>query len=86
MGTLLVALLAVFTGAAIAITATVRLQQRRTAGAGRRAIRQLGRAAERQRRRKPSTGDAPLDDINRDARSAVDQLGGGYQMPGRTTG
>ncbi|MEU9742679.1 hypothetical protein AB0E12_26210 [Micromonospora chersina] len=78
MGTLLVALLAAFTGAAIAITATVRLRRRRTADAGRRTIRQLGRATERQRRRKPSTDDAPLDDITRDARSAVDQLGGGY--------
>ncbi|MGW9197659.1 hypothetical protein [Micromonospora chersina] len=79
MGTLLVALLAASTGAAIAITATVRVRQRRTADAGRRVIRQLGRAAERQRRRKPSTDDAPADDINRDdARSAVDQLGGGF--------
>ncbi|MFG3577695.1 hypothetical protein [Micromonospora chersina] len=76
MGTLLVALLAASTGAAIAITATVRLQRRRTADAGRRAIRQLGRAAERQRRHKPSTDDAPLDEVKRDARSAVDQLGG----------
>ncbi|MFG3604729.1 hypothetical protein [Micromonospora chersina] len=76
MGTLLVALLAASTGAAIAITATVRVHRRRIADAGRRAIRQLGRAAERQRRRKPSTDDAPLDDINRGARRAVDQLGG----------
>ncbi|MEU9828449.1 hypothetical protein [Micromonospora chersina] len=78
MGTLLVALLAASIVAAIAATATVRVQRRRTVDAGRRAIRQLGRAAERHRRRKPSTEDAPLDDINRDARSAVDQLGGGF--------
>ncbi|MFI6332412.1 hypothetical protein ACIBBG_29395 [Micromonospora chersina] len=78
MGTLLVALLAASTGAAIAITATVRVRRRRTVDAGRRAIRQLGRAAVRQRRRNPSTDDAPLDDINRDARCAVDQLGGGF--------
>ncbi|GGR77644.1 hypothetical protein GCM10010169_22400 [Micromonospora fulviviridis] len=78
MGTLLVALLAASTGAAIAITATVRVRRRRTVDAGRRAIRQLGRAAERQGRRRPSTDDAPLDEINRDARSAVDQLGGGF--------
>ncbi|MFG1833999.1 hypothetical protein [Micromonospora chersina] len=78
MGTLLVALLAASTGDAIAITATVRVRQRRTADAGRRVVRQLGRAAERQPGRKPSTDDAPADDINRDARSAVDQLGGGF--------